>query len=268
MQNNRISIHLVTVIAVCILAFMLGILCYFMFENNESKDEVSLDTSSLNTYSQTNNLVSNSNSISNTIYNDNSNINVDTTNVQNNTVSTSNFITTSDTNSTSDLNVDSDSITTKSSSKSEPLSLNEWGLASIYSSGEYVDVATRVTNVMRGTLAAEEYKEFCENDSTIYKYEDAKEGMEWAIIEYEIDLTSFSSNIRANLDRKISGTGDNSSIKYNGTTYIVSTVNMSYDFNFGKIVTARFATQLPIGCTDYLIVLGSSSQTQAFFIGE
>ncbi len=255
MQNdNKISISLTTVIiiAVCIGALILGIICYFIFENNVSKNEEKLDTGLLNTTSQVNNLLSNSSSVSNTIDNDNSNVEVNTSINQNNTSSIP----------------ESSSVNAKTSSKSNPLSVGEWGIASKYVSGEYVDIPARVTNITRGTQAAQEYKNYCENGSSIYKYEDAKEEMEWAIVEYEVDLTSFSSDTSVILDKKISGTGDNTSIKYNNSTYIVSTANMTSGYASGKVVTAKFATQLPIGCSEYVIVLGSSSGTQAFIMGE
>ena len=131
-----------------------------------------------------------------------------------------------------------------------------------------MDVPVKVTKVTRGSRAAQEVKNYCENGSSIYKYEDAKEDMEWAVIEYDVDLTKMEKDSTVTLDRKITGTGDNTSIKYNGIIYIVSTMNMTSGYTKGEIVTCKFAVQLPIGCTDYLIALGSSSSTQAFFIGE
>ena len=256
MQNdNKISISLTTIIivAVCIGALILGIICYFLFGNKGSNNEAKLDTSSLNSSSQTNNPVSNSSSNLNTPTNNNSNASTNTTNTQNNNTSSSSNVSTAN---------------AKTSSKTNPLSVGEWGIASKYASGEYVDVPTRVTNITRGTQAAQEFKNYCERGSSIYKYEDAKEGMEWAIVEYEVDLTSFSSDTSVSLDRKISGTGDNNSIKYNNMTYIVSTVNMTSDYTSAKVVTAKFATQLPIGCSEYIIALGSSSSTQAFIMGK
>ena len=44
--------------------------------------------------------------------------------------------------------------------------------------------------------------------------------------------------------------------------------NMTSDYTSGKVVTAKFATQLPIGCSEYIIALGSSSNTQAFYYGK
>lgn len=160
------------------------------------------------------------------------------------------------------------SITGSSSSKTSPLSVGEWGIASKYYSGEYVDVPVRVTNITRGSAAAQEVEEYCNSGSSIYRYEDAEEDMEWAVIEYAVDLTSFDTNTSTSLERRITGTGDNTSVRHRGTTYIISTMNMSSDYASGEVATAKFATQLPIGCSDYLIVLGTSGDTQAFFQGE
>ena len=133
---------------------------------------------------------------------------------------------------------------------------------------EYLDIPTKVTNVIRGSFAAQEVKQYLTSGSSIYKYEDAKEGMEWAVIEYSIDLTQLEKESTAKLYTQVTGTGDNKSIKYNGTTYIVSTVNMTPNkYTKGSIETCKFAVQLPIGCTDYLIALGDSD-TQAFFKGK
>ena len=163
--------------------------------------------------------------------------------------------------------LESNSTTTKTSSKSNPLSIGEWGYASKYSSKKYIDVPVKVTNVTRGNSAAEQFKEYCNSDFSIYKYENAQSDMEWVIVDYAIDFTNNDVS-SFYLDSKIIGTGNGNSIKYNGKTYIISTYNMTTKNSNENPAKAKFATQLPIGCTDYLIVLGSSSNTQAFFAGK
>lgn len=257
MQNdNKISISLTTalIIVFCIGALISGIICFFVFGNKSSNDETKLDISSLNTNSQADNFVSSSSSEKD---------NIESSTTQNTMSNTNSSTNTEDTNSS---NISSRN--TKTSSKTEPLSIGEWGIASKRSSGKYVDVPARVTNITRGTQAAQEFKMFCEGNSSIYRYEEPKEGTEWAIVEYEVDLTSFSSDVSISLDKAIIGTGDRKSIKYNNTIYIVSTANMSYDYASGKVVTAKFATNLPIGCSDYIITLGTDSETQAFVKGK
>lgn len=156
----------------------------------------------------------------------------------------------------------------KASTKASPLSLNEWGIASQYSSGSYIDIPTRVTKVTRGANAAKEVKAYCDSGSSIYKYSEPKQGMEWAVIDYDVDLTKVSNDTSARLYSSVAGTGNNTSIKYNGTTYITTTMGMTSEYDKGKIVNSKFAVQLPIGCSDYIIVLGSLDHTQAFFKGN
>lgn len=253
MENNKISISLTTVILFIIIgALILGLLSFFIYNkiNTDSNNSVI----SNNDNKQSENLLDNNDDV--VINNaDNKEMN-NSSQVSNNSENTSSSST-------------SNSVTSKSSSKQNPLAIGEWGISSRYLSGEYVDVPARVTNVTRGSSAEQEVKQYLTSGSSIYKYEDAKEGMEWAVIEYNIDLTQIEKETTAKLDAKITGTGDNTSIKYNGSTYIVSTVNMTpNNYTKGNIETCKFAVQLPIGCTDYLIVLGSSSGSQAFFAGK
>lgn len=255
MENNKISISLNTVIIIAIIigALILGLISFFIYDkmNTESNNSVIADNNK-----QSESLLDN---------NDDKEETDNNSQVSNNSENTSSNENEENTSSSSTSN----SATGKSSSKQNPLAIGEWGISSRYLSGEYVEVPAKVTNVTRGSSAAQEVKQYLTSGSSIYKYEDAKEGMEWAVIEYSIDLTKFEKETTAKLDSKVTGTGDNTSIKYNGTTYIVSTVNMTPNkYTKGCIETCKFAVQLPKGCTDYLIVLGSSSGSQAYFTGK
>jgi len=256
MENNKISISLTTVIIIAVIigALILGIVSYAIYNNFNKKPEIGNDKIGQSTVDSLQPGETNNNSDKQTSTNTNINNNANTTTTEKENSSNSSAST---------------SATGKASSKQNPLSIGEWGIASKYVSSEYVDVPARVTNVTRGSSAAQELKEYLNNSSSIYKYEDAKENMEWAVIEYSIDLTKMEKDSTAKLDTKITGIGDNNSIKYNGATYIVSTTNMTpNNYTKGEIVSCKFAVQLPIGCTDYLIALGSSSGTQAFFSGK
>lgn len=256
MENNKISISLTTVIIIAVIigALILGIVSYAIYNNFNKKPEIGNDKIGQSTVDSLQPGGTNNNSDKQTSTNTNINNNANTTTTEKENSSNSSAST---------------STTGKASSKQNPLSIGEWGIASKYVSSEYVDVPARVTNVTRGSSAAQELKEYLNNSSSIYKYEDAKENMEWAVIEYSIDLTKMEKDSTAKLDTKITGIGDNNSIKYNGATYIVSTTNMTpNNYTKGEIVSCKFAVQLPIGCTDYLIALGSSSGTQAFFSGK
>lgn len=243
MEDKKITISLTTVITIAIIVaiILIGIIGYVIYNN--TKNEIATN----NNYYQGTNI--NEEIIKNDTTND-----TNTTNSINTNIDTS--------------NINNQEIEGKSSSKSSPLSIGKWGIASKYYSGEYIDIPTRVTKVTRGNIAAQEVEKYCNSGSSIYKYTEAKENMEWAIIDYEVDLTSLKNDTSIKLDSKVTGTGDNTSIKYNGVTYITSTMNMTSGYANSGIVTAKFAVQLPIGCTDYLIALGSSSSTQAFFIGQ
>lgn len=154
------------------------------------------------------------------------------------------------------------------STKYSPLKAGKWGIASQRKSGKYVDVPTRIVKITRGTNAEKEVKEYCNDGTSIYRYSEPEEGMEWAVIEYEVDLRKFSEDMSIALTSKITGTGENTSVKYKNDIYVISTMNMTTGYAKSKIETAKFAMQLPIGCTDYLIVLGAMDETQAFFEGQ
>lgn len=266
MEDNKISISLNTVIIIAVIigALILGLISFFIYDNMNKEENNSI-------------IAENDNNKQNeSIVEDNNNNDDDEDITDNNSQIIDNSQNTSDknedeetTNSSKPNQTTTNSATGKPSSKQSPLAIGEWGISSRYLSGEYVDVPAKVTNVTRGSSAAQEVKQYLTSGSSIYKYEDAKEGMEWAVIEYSIDLTQVEKETTAKLDTKVTGTGDNTSIKYNGMTYILSTVNMTPNkYTKGSIETCKFAVQLPIGCTDYLIVLGSSSGSQAFFNGK
>lgn len=257
MENNKITISLNTVIIIVVIigALILGLISYFIYDNmNKEENNSIIDENGNNKQSES--LFDNNDDDDET--NNNSQI---SNNSENSSSNEDEEITSSSS--------ASNSATGKSSSKQSPLAIGEWGISSKNISGEYVDIPAKVTNVTRGSSAAQEVKEYLTSGSSIYKYEDAKEGMEWAVIEYSIDLTQVEEKITANLNSQVTGTGDNTLIKYNGITYFVSTINMSPSkYTKGTIETCKFAVQLPIGCADYLIILGSSSGSQAFFNGK
>ena len=95
--------------------------------------------------------------------------------------------------------------------------------------------------------------------------------MEWVVIEYDVDLSTYNKpSIGANADVtcKVEGT-NSSSIKYNDVTYITSTTYIgSRDYVKTDSATGKFATQIPVGCKDYVITLGAYGKTTAYFKGE
>lgn len=246
--NNSITISLKTVIVIIVVILVIvggaGYLVYNNLKTDEDNDSKKKNNSSIDDR--------------------NTNVNTDNSNVNNSNVDTSNTIVNNNNNNTSSNGAGI------ASSKTNPLSFNQWGLASRYTTGGYKNVSVSITNVTRGAGASTLVKEYCDNPYVIYKYEDAKEGMEWAVFDYSVDLSSIMTSNGASIkvDSMITGTGDNNSIKYNGKIYIVSTMDMSNsDYIKETVGHGKFAVQLPIGCTDYLVAMGREDST-AYFMGK
>lgn len=161
----------------------------------------------------------------------------------------------------------------KTSTKEAPLSKGEWGTAAKYSTEtkKYENVNVKVTNFTRGEDAKKAVQDYMSSGSSIYKYEDPKEGLEWLVIDYDVDFADFTmSSLGANGDvsGKVEGL-TSSSIKYNGTTYITSTIFIGpRDYVKTKNTSGRLATQVPIGCSDYIVTFGAYNETKAYFKGE
>ena len=164
------------------------------------------------------------------------------------------------------------SVSAKTSTKEAPLSLGEWGLAAKYVSKNlskdyegksYTDVPVRVTKVTRGSEAETKVKEWF-NNQTFYKYQDPKEGTEWAVVDYEVDLSKVSFDegtigTSTEVSSAVKGL-DGLGVKYNGYSYILSTTNTSSKDYVKKpgVYKCQFIVTLPKGCTEYFVVLGNS----------
>lgn len=171
-------------------------------------------------------------------------------------------------------------VTTKDSSKESPLSINEWGKASKYVSKHlsteyenvsYVDVPVRVTKVTRGDEAVDIIKKYIESQS-YYKYTEPKANTEWVVFDYQVDLNGLTFDEGTiGTDTRISSSIkglDGYSVKYNDISYILSTTDISSrDYVKQKgIYDGKFITTLPIGCKDYLVILGNSYEgSQSYF---
>lgn len=162
----------------------------------------------------------------------------------------------------------------RESSLENPLQVGEWGIASKYNTETSSDqnVNVRVTNIIRGDEAKEMAKEYMSRDYSIYKYEDPEAYLEWAVIEYDVDFadTYVPGELGAspNVEADITGP-DGSSVEYNGITYITSTIEIgSRDYIKTKTGSGKILTQLPIGCTDYIIQFGRYNGTTAYFQGQ
>ena len=162
----------------------------------------------------------------------------------------------------------------RESSLENPLQVGEWGIASKYNTETSSDqnVNVRVTNIIRGDEAKEMAKEYMSRDYSIYKYEEPEAYLEWVVIEYDVDFadTYVPGELGAspNVEADITGP-DGSSVKYNGITYITSTIEIgSRDYIKAKTGSGKILTQIPIGCTDYIIQFGRYNGTTAYFQGQ
>ena len=170
----------------------------------------------------------------------------------------------------------------KESSLESPLEIGKWGFASKYAGKylseeyadkTYIDVPVRVTKVTRGEKALSEVKKWAEEKN--YKYEEPKAYLEWAVVEYQVDLSNVKFDegtigTSIKIDSSLKGI-DGGSVKYNDITYILSTRDASSSDYVKEpgVYDGKFITQLPEGCTDYFIVLGSKyNGAEAYFKGE
>lgn len=210
----------------------------------------------------------------NSIVNDVKNTNTTNT-IKNNTSNTTRNTIANNTTNTASNTVTNNVITgdAKTSTKESPLSKGEWGIASKYSTEtkEYENVNVKVTNFTRGEDAKKAVQDYMTSGSSIYKYQDPKEGLEWLVIDYDVDFADYTmSSVGANGDvsGKVEGL-TSSSIKYNGTTYITSTIFIGpRDYVKTKNTSGRLATQVPIGCSDYIVTFGAYNEAKAYFKGE
>ena len=225
-------------------------------KTNETKNIITTNT---NSYNKDNNKI---NSITNK------------TNASNNTANTAvnNTVNNSSVNNTTVNNTSNSLAATeaKTSTQESPLQKGVWGIASKYSTEtkKYEDVYIKVTNIVRGEEAKKAVQDYV-NSKTYLKYEEPKEGLEWVVLDYDLDFANYTKpSLGANADVTVSirGVGNNSSVKYNGVTYILTSRYIGSS-NYVKTQNAegKIAFQMPIGCKDYIVQFGASNNTNAYF---
>ena len=265
-KKSKAPIIIIVVLIVVLIFGCLTIggvfLVFGMFKNynkNETINKIENITKEINT--------TNTNSSRN-----NSSRNTNKNSTTNNTASNNTTNNTTATNSTVQSN--SSTITdAKVSTKENPLEKGTWGIASKYSteSKEYEDVYIKVTNIVRGEEAKKAVQDYI-NGKSYYKYEEPKEGLEWVVLDYDLDFANFkktSFGANADVTASIRGIGDHNSVVYNGTTYILSSRYIgSSDYVKTQTTTGKIAFQMPIGCKDYIVQFGSYNNTNAYFKGE
>ncbi len=162
----------------------------------------------------------------------------------------------------------------RTSSLENPLKVGEWGIASKYNTNTRSDqnVNVKVTNIIRGDEAKKMAQDYMNSDYSIYKYEEPEGYQEWVVIEYDVDFadTYVPGELGASPDVNADITGpDGKAIKYNGITYINSVIEIgSRDYIKTKTGSGKILTQIPEGCTDYIIDFGTYDGTHAYFKGQ
>ena len=283
MENNKLKISFTTfiiiIIAVMVVSLLIGIISYAVHSNskNNYKHEIADNRSasqisnSLKTNREdTNNYQNSKNSFNETSNNDKTD--------NSNTISNNNT-------SKPDSTTHEEPVNSKASSIANPLSIGEWGIASKkdYNSNtkQNVDIPVKITNITRGKMAQEKLKEYLKDG--FYKYEEPKEGLEYCIVEYSVDLSkltpgkygSRSISLTSKMGKSTGGYDDDSlgAFKNGNVTYITNNLDITY-YVYGQSSTkdnsanGAFVGYIPVGETDYLISFGEKDGTKAFFKGK
>lgn len=152
------------------------------------------------------------------------------------------------------------------------LKIGEWGIASKYSSKNerYEDVNVTVSQMVRGEEAKNIVKEYTENN-TYFAYTEPQEGMEWLVVEYEINFGEYakgSNGANSDIQTRIKGYGENENIVIGNKTYRTTTQDISRrEYTNEEQATGRFATQIPVECEEYVIVFGNEEYSYCEFEG-
>lgn len=152
------------------------------------------------------------------------------------------------------------------------LEIGEWGIASKYSSKseEYEDVNVTVKQMLRGEEAEQIVKQYTQNN-TYFAYEEPQEGMEWLVVEYQInfgDFTKGNNGANSDIQTKIKGYGENENIIVDNKIYETTTQDISSrEYTNDAQTTGTFATQIPVACEQYVIVFGNEEYNYCEFEG-
>lgn len=255
-----IVVVLIVVLLLGCIVLGVGIVGYNVIKNVENV----VNTTKTSNFINTNEVKNKANEIINNTTNTNTNSNTNTNANTNSDVNTNTNTSTTGNTTVTDV---------KTSTRENPLTKGTWGIASKYSTetSENEDIYVRVTNIVRGDEAKKAVQDYV-NSSSFYKYEDPKEGLEWVVVDYDIDFADYtkpSIGANARVDVSLKGSGTRTSVVYNGMTYILtSTYIGSSDYVKTQTAKGKVAFQMPIGCKDYVMQFGASNGTNAYFKGE
>lgn len=152
------------------------------------------------------------------------------------------------------------------------LKMGEWGIASKYSSKkeEYEDVNVTIKQMIRGQEAEKIVKEYTENNK-YFTYSKPQEGMEWLVVEYQINLGDFSkgaNGANSDIQTTIKGFGDEKNIIIGNKEYEIKTQDISdREYTNEKQVTGRFVSQIPVECEEYVVMFGNEEYSYCEFRG-
>ncbi len=160
----------------------------------------------------------------------------------------------------------------KESTLENPIAVGEWGISSKYNTDTKTnqEVKVKATKITRGEEAKNIAKEYLTSGKSIYQYEEPEAYQEWVVIDYDIDFgDTFQMGdlgTSPKVEAKITGL-EGLAVRYNGISYITKVIQMgSSDFVKTKTASGKLLTQLPVGCTDYIIQFGIDSNTAISYV--
>ena len=251
-----------------ILGIIFGAIGFLNKLKNESVNNTYGNYNSYSNYSNYSNYNNTQNSL-NELKNKTNNILNNITNTNANSQTNTNTSTNTNTNTTNTSTVTD----AKTSTRENPLTKGTWGIASKYSTeaGEDEEVYVKVTNIVRGDEAKKAVQDYV-NKSSFYTYQEPKEGLEWVVVDYDLDYANFTKSSigeDARVTVSLKGSGTRTSVVYNGMTYILTSTYIGpSDYVKTQTATGKVAFQMPIGCTEYVMKFGSDDDNSAYFKGE
>ena len=159
----------------------------------------------------------------------------------------------------------------ETASMEEPLSLGQWGTVAKYCTkdGSYCDIPVSILSVRRGNDVTKEAMALAKK-SGAYLFE-PEEYEEYALCEYEIDLSTFPVAEGGTLcDITAFITDENGEMlklkngSYWGTTAVCLDQQTYY---YEGVVHSLLAYKIPKECSAYLITAGEYGETQTYFHG-
>lgn len=159
----------------------------------------------------------------------------------------------------------------KSSTLDSPLGLNEWGSCAKQNLKDYTytNVPVRIVSIRRGETVFNELKEMVSASRYLFEPRDEEE---YLVCEYEICLDGFpvpKGGTLCDISGSITGT-DGQFVKLStGSYWSSSIVNLDEEtYYYDGVIHSMFCSPIPREVKDYLVILGTFGETQAYFKPE